>query len=99
MLRFQVTSTATGGLAGARLEGLRVSYQEFGHISQVTQVESIDMPQDITAQFTSNQAASVVTVAPKPVRYYRVEVLFEILSNFGAPGTGNGPLAIQGAMY
>lgn len=96
--RFQVSSPAANGLGGLDLRGLRVSYREFGHISQVTQVESIDARQDVTAQFTSSQASAIVILDPKPIRYYRVGVVFEILDNFGAPGD-RPILAIQGAMY
>lgn len=98
-LRFQVTAPAVNGLGGVDLTGMRVVYKESGHISQVTQVETIDATQDITAQFTSAQQSTIVIVAPKPVRYYRLDVSFEILANFGY-GAATGPvMAIQGAMY
>ncbi len=96
--RFQVSSPAANGLGGLDLRGLRVSYREFGHISQVTQVNAIDARQDVTAQFTSSQASSIVILDPKPIRYYRVGVVFEILDGFGAPAV-RPVMAIQGAMY
>lgn len=98
--RFQVSSPAANGLGGLDLRGLRVSYREFGHISQVTQVDAIDARQDVTAQFTSSQASAIVILDPKPIRYYRVGVVFEVLEHFGfPPGDPRPIMAIQGAMY
>jgi len=100
LFRFQLNSPATNGLGGLDLRGFRATYREFGHISQVTQVESIDAEQDITAQVTAAQDASVVLIQPKNIRYYRVFTTFEVLDNFSYGGGNAGPqIAIQGAMY
>jgi hypothetical protein len=100
LFRFQLNSPAANGLSGLDLRGFRVTYREFGHISQVTQVESIDAEQDITAQVTAAQDASVVLVQPKNIRYYRLVVTFEVLQNFGYADPNTGPaMAVQGAMY
>ena len=100
LFRFQVDSPAVNGLGGLDLRGFKVSYREFGHISQVTQVQSIDAEQDISAQFTESQDSSVVLFQPKNLRYYRVVVRFEVLDNFSYGGGAVGPvMAVQGAMY
>lgn len=99
MLRFQVTSPAANGLSGVDLSGFRVRYREFGHISQVTQVQSIDAEQDITAQFTAAQDSSIVLLQPKNIRYYRIRVRFDVMDGFGYPDPTGPSLAIQGAMY
>jgi len=99
LLRFQVTSPAANGLGGVDLTGFKVRYREFGHITQVTQVESIDAQQDITAQFTAAQDSSIVLLQPKAIRYYRIRVRFDVLDGFGYAGATGPSLAIQGAMY
>jgi len=100
LLRFQLDSPAANGLGGLDLRGFRVTYREFGHISQVTQVQSIDAEQDISAQVTEAQDASVILIQPKNLRYYRVVVTFEVLDNFSYGGGAVGPvMAVQGAMY
>ena len=99
MFRFQLSSPVADGLGGLDLRGFRVTYREFGHISDVTQVTSIDAAQDISAQVTAAQGDSVVFLSPKPLRYYRLIVKFEVLVDFNYAG-GNGPeMYIQGAMY
>jgi len=99
LFRFQVTSPETDGLDGVNLTGFKVRYREYGHITQVTQVQSIEAAQDITAQFTAAQESSVVTLQPRPLRYYRVTVRFDVLEDFGYPDATGPRLAIQGAMY
>lgn len=99
LFRFQVTAPTANGLGGTDLTGFRLTYKEFGHISQVTQVQSIDAEQDVTAQFTSNQQAAIIHVTPKPIRYYRVDCTFQVLANFGYPDPNGPVLAVQGAMY
>lgn len=99
LLRIQISSPLANGLGAIDLTGFRLTYREFGHISQVTQVQSIDAEQDVTAQFTSNQQASVLLIEPKPIRYYRVECTFSVLNQFGYPDATGPAMSVQGAMY
>lgn len=91
-------------LADARsLTGLVVNVIELGHVNDVRRVVSIAQPEDVSSQFTNNQASAVLVIVPPgggcPMRYWQVRIVFDILTDVtDAPLAGPGYL-VSGAYY
>jgi len=84
--------------------GFQVISQEEAHVSDVTQILSVTGQQDVTAEFTSRGASSVVTFSPYgdgyPIRYWRVKLTFNILDNQNFPVGATPPtFSIAAALY
>ena len=84
--------------------GFQVVSQEEAHVCDVTQIATITGPQDVTAEYTSKGASSIVTYSPfgdgYPVRYWRLRVEFNILANQGFPAPGDPPVfTLQAGLY
>lgn len=84
--------------------GLQVVSTEEAHVCDVTQVVGITGAQDVTAEFTSKGLASVVTFSPYgdgyPIRYWRLFLRFEIVTNQNFPEPGTPPsMTVQAALY
>jgi len=104
-------STITGGAGGklwvqiqntdtVSLLGLEVIAQEFAHISDVQQLQSVDGGEDITTEFLPTANSTVLTFVPPgagyPVRFYRLTLSFQILPGSGGPG---GSFPVFSAYY
>lgn len=84
--------------------GFQVLSQEEAHISDVTQILSVTGQQDVTAEFTSRGASSIVTYSPYgdgyPIRYWRLKLRFNILDNQDFPPAAQPPtFSIAAALY
>lgn len=84
--------------------GFQVVSQEEAHVSDVTQILSVTGQQDVTAEFTSRGASSVVTYSPYgdgyPIRYWRLKLKFNILDNQSFPPNVSPPtFSIAAALY
>lgn len=85
--------------------GFQVVSIEEAHVQDLTQILSVTGPQDITADFTSKGTSSLSTFSPPgdgyPVRYWRLRVQFQYLSQLDAPvNAGDLPaIVLQAAMY
>ena len=86
--------------------GLQVLSIEEAHIADVNSVVSINDPEDVTSAFTSKGTASLLTFSPYgsgyPVRYWRLQLQFDILDNLAGPAPGvatpQNPV-VQAALY
>ena len=86
--------------------GLQVLAEEDAHICDITQLASINDPEDVTSAFTSKGASSLLSFSPfgdgYPVRYWRLRLQFDILANQGGPVPGvavpQNP-TVQAALY
>lgn len=90
--------------AGIDYRGFQVISREEAHVCDVTQVTTVTGVQDVTAEFTSRGANSVVTFSPYgdgyPLRYWRLRLQFNVLANQGFPVPGPAPtFTIQAALY
>jgi len=95
----QVTNLTT-------FSGLQVLSIEEAHVCDVSSVATINDPEDITSAFTSKGVSSLFTFSPYgsgyPVRYWRLQLQFDILDNQDGPAPGvavpQNPV-IQAALY
>ena len=85
--------------------GFQVVSQEEAHVADVTQLLPIIAPQDVTDNFTSRGDSSVVTYSPfgdgYPIRYWRLRLIFNILTDQGFPLPPASPptFVLQSALY
>ena len=98
----QISNPLLAGVVDYR--GLQVISQEEAHVVDVTQLDTVTGPQDVTAEFTSRGNSAVVTYSPYgdgyPVKYWRLRLEFQILANQGFPVPGPPPtFTIQAALY
>lgn len=98
-----VQMTAPENAGGVDYRGFQVISQEQAHVSDVTQVSTVTGLQDVTAEFTSRGAASVVTFSPYgdgyPIRYWRLTLEFNILANQGYTEPLPPTFTIQAVLY
>lgn len=88
------------------VDGLKVEAVEQAHVMDVAMLESINLAQDITAQFTSSNMSTILRYYPSgdgaPDRYWRLNLSFYIYEVPGltpVPPALPDPLIIQVAYY
>jgi hypothetical protein len=85
------------------LTGLVVNVIERGHVNDVRRIVSIAQPEDVSSNFTNNQQSAVLALVPPgngcPLRYWQVQIVFDLLLNVtDGPAAGPGYL-VSGAYY
>ena len=99
-LQVEAPSTA-GGLLGVDLRGVEVIATERAHVSDPNLVSTVSEPQDISEEFSVTGASVILGWSPYgdgiPVRYYQLDVKFQIRANMGSGG--NPSLTLTPAMY
>ena len=88
----QLENPAAPGLSGIRaqsLSGFQVLATERAHVSDPNRVRDVVEPEDVTAQFTAMGPSAVCAWYPvgdgNPIRYYQLELTFNMLKNFQSP--------------
>ncbi len=98
-LRVQVMQLA------AVVDGLKVEAVEQAHVCDVAMLETVNLPQDVTAQFTSSENSSIFRYYPcgdgSPDRYWRLTLNFFVYqtNSTPVPPALPDPLVIQAAYY
>ena len=87
------------------VDGLKVEAIEQAHVCDVAMLETVNFPQDVTAQFTSSLNSSTFRYYPcgdgSPDRYWRLTLNFFVYAtnNTPVPPALPDPLIIQAAYY
>lgn len=89
--------------AGDSLTGLVVNVIESGHVNDVRRLATIAQPEDVSSNFTNNQQSAVLVIMPPgsgyPLRYWQVQITFDILADVSAPPAAGPPYIVSAAYY
>ena len=92
------------GIQAINLQGFQVIATEQAHVSDPNNLRAIAAPEDVTAQFSTTGPSAILGWYPigdgNPVRFYRLNLTFNILQNFGARTPATAPvMTMRPAMY
>ena len=100
----QLSNPAAGtlGLLDGKFQGFEILAEEQVHISDPQRLQSVSPQQDVTEEFTTLGASSILGWTPigdgRPARFYRLKLTFNVRANLGATATGP-VMTLESAMY